>query len=228
MLRGLEYLLEITAYLLRLHIKRAKAFDARRIDEIASGRELYHLAEGSRVHAGIVRIGDFCRAQVHTRHQCIDKRRLAHPTVAAQHRHPVRQQRTQPVYAIALHRRHLATDIAHSLVERDHHLLVMTLLGSKQIGLVEDQHHRHAVGFGRGQESVYERGRSLRMADRDHEKGLVHIGGDDVALLGEILRLAHDIVAPVLYLRDKGCTLGVAHYLHTVTHSHGIGAADAA
>ena len=48
-----------------------------------------------------------------------------------------------------------------------------------------------------------------------------------MALLGKVRRLAYDIIASILYLADKGCSLLVGNQLHPVTHSHRIGAADA-
>ena len=65
------------------------------------------------------------------------------------------------------------------------------------------------------------------MAHGDDKERLVDIGGNDVALLGEVLRLAHDVVAPVLDGGDECRSLLIERYLDPVAHCHRIGAAYA-
>ena len=48
-----------------------------------------------------------------------------------------------------------------------------------------------------------------------------------MALLGEVLGTADDVVTAVFDGRDKGSTLGIGNQLHPITDSDGIGAADA-
>ena len=65
------------------------------------------------------------------------------------------------------------------------------------------------------------------MAHGDDKERLVDIGGNDVALLGEVLRLAHDVVASVFDGGDECRSLLIERYLDPVAHSHRIGAAYA-
>ena len=102
----------------------------------------------------------------------------------------------------------------------------MALLVGKDVRLVEDEHHWHAVSLSRGEEAVYEDGAGLRIVDGDDKERLVYVGCDDMALLAEVLRLAYDVVAAVADGSDKRALL-IEDYLHTVAHSHRIGAAYA-
>ena len=79
----------------------------------------------------------------------------------------------------------------------------MALVVAEQIGFVEHQNHRHAIRLSRSQKTVDKRCRRLRMRHRDDEESLIEVGGKNMTLLREVLRLAYDIVTPVVNGRDK-------------------------
>ena len=58
--------------------------------------------------------------------------------------------------------------------------MVVAFVSIEQVGLVEDQHHRHTIGFCGGQETVDEGGGGLGIDDRDYQEGLIDVGGQDV------------------------------------------------
>jgi hypothetical protein len=120
------------------------------------------------------------------------------------------------------------TRIAHRLVEADEPIEIPRLVVVIQVGLVEDQNDGHPIGLCRGQETVNESSRRLRMAHGDHQKRLVDIGRKDVTLLREVLRLTDDVVLAVVDLGDKRRALIIGDQLHTVAHGNRIGAPDAA
>ena len=60
----MEDVLEVAGELLRLDVEGAESLDARCVDDIATGGQGEHLAEGSGVHARVVDIADFRRAEV--------------------------------------------------------------------------------------------------------------------------------------------------------------------
>ena len=101
--------------------------------------------------------------------------------VAAEEGDAVAQGIAQGIESLAGGCRDDAALIAHILIEVDHHVLQSALIVVEQVVLVEHQHHRYAVGLGRGEEAVDEGGGSLGIVDRDQEEGLVYIGGDDMA-----------------------------------------------
>ena len=220
-----EDFLEVAGYFFGLHIEGAKAAYAGRVDDISAIGQLQHLAEGGGVHAGIVGIGNLGGTQLSARHESVDKRGFAYTAVAAEHGHLALKQVDERSHSLAGGSRNLAALISHRLVEAHHHRLIVQLFGREQVGLVEDQYHRHAVSLSRSEETVDEGGGGLRMAHGDDKEHLVDIGGNDVALLGEVLRLAHNVVAPVLDGGDECRTLLIERYLDPVAHSHRIGAA---
>ena len=112
--------------------------------------------------------------------------------------------------------------VADGFVELNHHLLVAALIVVEQIGLVKDKYYRHAVCFGRSQETVDERGAGLGLADGDNQKCLVDVRCQDVALLREIDALADDIVATIGNLRNP---IAFSHG-DTVANGHRISRAD--
>ena len=96
------------------------------------------------------------------------------------------------------------------------HLLI------KEVGLVEDEHHRHTIGLCGGQETVDEGGGGLGIDDRDYQEGLIDVGGQDVALFGEVDALADDIITTGFNLGDK-----TLRNRNPVTDRDGVGGADA-
>ena len=223
--RKLEYLPEIPAYLFRLHVERAEALYAGRVDCPAAIRQRQHLAERCRVHARVVGFAYPGRAQVKTGYETVEQRTLPHSTVTAEQRYPVLEQRSE----IAFHRcrncRDSPTFIAYRLVKMYHHPLVFKFFCRQDVGLVENKHHRNAVSLGRSKKAVNERGGCLRIIHRHHEKGLVDVGCYDVALLRLIGLLAYDMITAILYVGDKRRFLGIAHDDHSVADGHGVCAA---
>ena len=223
----MEDVLEIACQFFRLNVEGAETLYSRRVYNPSSLRKLKHFGECCGVHACVVRIADFRCAQIGAGQDIIDECGLAHAAVAAEKRNLVLQQRLDGVHAHTRGGRHCHTLVADGLIELHHHLLIMALLVGKDVRLVEDEHHWHAVSLSRGEEAVDEDGAGLRIVDGDDKERLVHVGCDDMALLAEILRLAYDVVAAVTDGRDKRRALLIEDYLHTVAHSHRIGAAYA-
>ena len=175
----------------------------------------------------VVRFADGGCLQVGTWYQAVDERALPHSAIAAQQVHLSFRHGKQLADAQSRSGGKLHALVTHLPVERQHHLLVVFLLRSKDVGLVERQHHGHTISLGASQKAVYESGGSLRIVDGDYQNGLVNVSRKDMALLGKVRRLAYDIIASILYLADKGRSLLVGNQPHPVTHSHRIGAADA-
>ena len=157
----------------------------------------------------------------------IDEGRLAHTAVAAEQCNLVLQHRQYAVHTQSRSGRHSHTLVANRTIERHHHLLIVAFFVREDIGLVEHEHRRNAVSLGSGKKAVDENGACLRIVDRDDKESLVDIGSNDVALLAQVLRLAYDIVATVANGSNESRALLIAHNLHTVAHSNGIGAAYA-
>ena len=206
-----------------------------------------HFTEGRGVLTEVVGGGDFGGAEVGIRDEAIDERGFPHATVATEQRDLPFEQGTQIFDAITRGGRDLFAGIADCLVELHHHLLVVQLVGVKAVGLVEDQHHRDAIGLGGGQETVDEGRGGLGIVDRDHQEGLIDVGGDNVALFGEVLGATDDVVATVFdggdegsrarpFLRpvgskrpsvERGKLRDREAYGDTITDGDGVGGADA-
>ena len=110
------------------------------------------------------------------------------------------------------------TLITDGFIKCDEHLLVMRLVGIKQISLIENKDDGHAIGFGRGQETVNESGGGLGIVDGDDKQRLIDIGSNDMALLGEIDALADDVVAAVVDVDDPPFVID----RDSVANGHGI------
>ena len=167
--RKTEYLAEIARQLFRLHVERAEALDARSVDEVGGWKvegggwkveggglkvEGYHLAECGGVHTRVVSIANFCRLEVGIWYEPIDKGALPYPAIATEQRDLAFEQRAQFFYALACSSRYLATFVADVLIECDHHLLVVTLIVTEQVGLVKNKVYGHAISLCRGKEAV--------------------------------------------------------------------------
>ncbi len=215
-----EDLGEVAGELLRLDVEGAEALDARRVDKPAATHG-DHLREGGGVLSEVMGIGDLCGAQVGIGHQLIDEGGLTHPTVAAEQGDPAFEQGAQRLYAFACRSRYLTAGVTDGLVELHHHLLVPALVGIEQVGLVEDEDHGHPISLCRRQEAVDEGGGGLGVVDGDHQERLIDIRREDMTLLGEVLRLADDVVTPVFDLDDE--SLGDDH---PVADGDGVGGAD--
>ena len=79
----------------------------------------------------------------------------------------------------------------------------MAFISIEQVGLVEDQNHWDAIGFCRCQETVDEGRGGLGVVDSDQQEGLVDVGGEDVALFGEVLGATDDVILTVFDFRNK-------------------------
>lgn len=73
-LRHLEYLGEVAADFLGLHVERSESLDARRIDVPSACINPDHLAVGGGVHACVVGFADGCRAQPQAWHHRVQQR----------------------------------------------------------------------------------------------------------------------------------------------------------
>ena len=87
----------------------------------------------------------------------------------------------------------------------------------QQVRLVEYEYHGYTVCFGRSEEAVDERGGGLWLHDRNKQKRLVNVGGNDMALFSEVDALADDVVAAVLNLHNK-----IIANLNSVAYGHRI------
>ena len=67
----------------------------------------------------------------------------------------------------------------------------------------------------------------LRTDDGDDEQRLIDVGGNDMALLGEVDALADDVVTAVFDLLDPVRAVLEGLHLHKVTYRHRICATDA-
>ena len=246
--REAEDLGEVAGEFFGGHVEGAEALDARSVDEPPLDRlgdrrgklrdrpQWDHLGEGGGVLAEVVGGGDFGGAEVGIRDEAIDEGGFPHATVTTEQRDFPFEQGTQIFDAITRGGRDLFAGIADRLVELHHHLLVVQLVGVKAVGLVEDQHHRNAIGLGGGQEAVDEGRGGLGIVDRDHQEGLVDVCGNNVALFGEVLRATDNIVLSVFDFRNEGAPrqaqplgrLGDRKiYGDTITDGDGVGGADA-
>ena len=223
----LENVLEIATNLLRLHVEGAKAFDARCIDGPPAHRQGQHFAERCGMSACVVSLTDFGGAQLYSWNEPVEQRGFSHSAIAAEKCYTVAQQLVKLADAIALLGRNSHTLVANVLVEGAHHLLIAQLVGTEQVGFVEHQHHGDAVGLGGGQKAVDEGGGGFGIVDGDDEKRLVNVGGQNVALLGEVRRLSDDVVAAVANVGDVRYLVLADFHLHPVAYGNGIGAADA-
>ena len=102
------------------------------------------------MHARVVCFADVGHTGFSAGDQQVEECGLADAGVAAEQCHLAIEQGAQVVDAVAGERRHLMAGVANVVVERHHHVLIVALFVGEQIGLVEHQYHRHAVGFGRG------------------------------------------------------------------------------
>ena len=215
-----EYLGEVAGELLRFDVEGAEALDARRVDDPAATHG-NHLREGGGVLAEVMGIGDLCRAQVGIGHQLIDEGGLPYPAVATEQGDLVFEQGAQRINTVTCGGRDLPAGVTDGLVKLYHHLLVTALVGIEQVGLVEDEDHRHPISLSRCQKAIDEGSGGLRVVDSDHQKRLIDIRRQDMTLFGEVLRLADDVVTAVFDLGDE--TFGHAN---PVTHGYRVGGAD--
>ena len=232
--RETEDLGEVAGEFLGGHVEGAEAFDTRSVycpslGKLGNRAQRDHFTEGGGVLTEVMGIGDLCRTQVGMGHKAVDEGGFSHAAVATEQRDLPFEQGTQVFDAITRGGRDLFAGIADCLVELHHHLLVVQLVGVKAVGLVEDQDHRDAIGLSGGQEAVDEGCGGLGVVDRDHQEGLVDVGGDDVALFGEVLRTTDNIVLSVFNFRNEGAPRQARGPCDgdSVSYRDGVGGADA-
>ena len=134
--------------------------------------------------------------------------------------------RLQFVHTLAFLGRNGKTLITNRIVERHHHLLITQLIFIEQVGLIENKDDGHTVSLSRSEEAIDKGGGGLRTVNGDDEYRLIDIRRNDMALLGEVLRLADDIVTTIFDSRNKSRTLLIGNQLYTIAHRHRIGTAD--
>ena len=225
--RRLEYLREVVADFFRFHVEGAEAFDARSVDKVAPAFESEHLGEGGGVHALVVGGGYFARPCRGFRQDDVDEGGFAYARMARKQGDAPAKFGLEEVDARALCGRHLEAGVADGGVEADEAVQVAEVGLVVSVRLVEYELYRNAIGFGRGQKTVDEGGRSFGIVDGDDEQALVEVGGDDVRLFRQVGGTADDVVTPVFNLADESRAFPVENDLHVVSHSHRIGAADA-
>ena len=98
----------------------------------------------------------------------------------------------------------------------------MALVIVEHVYLIKYKDDGYAVGLGRSQKTVDERGRGLGLGHRNHQQCLVDIGCQDVALLREVDGLTNDVVATILDFRNP---ILVVHR-DAVAYGHRIRRAD--
>lgn len=225
--RGLENFREVVANFLFFHVEGTETFDAWSIDEVAASFEGEHLGEGGGVHAFVVGGGYLARAGCGVGQDGIDEGGLAHARVAGQKGNASAQLGLEEVDARAsLLGRDLEAGIADSGIEVDEAVQVVEVVGIVGVYLVEDELDGDAIGFGRGEEAVDERGRRFGVVDGNDEHALVEVGRDDVRLLREVRGTADDVVAPVFDFADEGSAFLIEQDVYVVAHRHGVGAAN--
>ena len=222
-----EYLAEIMAYLLALHIERTKALNAGNVDYVASGRQVVHAAVGGCMHSRKVRLGYSGSLGIRVRHEGIDESRFAHSRITCQQRNAVAQQAFY-AFAYRLQGRNAVHLITDSFIHSRHVEHLPCLLGRIRIDFVEHQCHRHPVGLGRSKEAVDERRIRLRACHRYEQQHEVDVGRKNLALLRQVGGAAYYIVAPVAHGGYHAFAACAGRYLHVVANGHGVGGAYAA
>ena len=213
-------------YLLFLHVESAETFDTRCVNEVASAFESEHLGEGSGVHAFVVGGGYLARAGCGVGQDGVDEGGLANARVTGQKGDAAAQLSLEEVNADTLCGRDLEAGIADGGIEVDEAVEVVEVVGIVGVYLVEDELDGDAIGFGRGEEAVDERGRRFGVVDGYDEHALVEVGRDDVRLLREVRGTADDVVAPVFDFADEGGAFLIEQDVYVVAHRHGVGAAN--
>ena len=236
LLAYLEYLAEVMSHLFALHIEGTKALDAGGVYDVAGGLtlgvgEVEHLGEGGGVHTRVVRVRNLCRAHIQPRYHGIEQGALAHTAIAGEERGLAVQYFSEGFYAtealLIVEGRDTIAGITDAFVETEEELQEVLVFLVEKVHLVEDEDYGHTVCLGSSQETVYEGGAGFGMAQCHHEGSLVHIGRDDVALLGEVGSLADDIIATLVNLGNKSRLAVVLLDGYAIAHGNGVGGADA-
>ena len=223
-----ENLAEIVGNLRALHVEGAKALDARRVDDGSPEGKVEHLGEGGGVHSLVVRLAQVSRSGARFGNKPVQQGALPHSAVSAQQRDLPLQGLTDGFHAHVLLRAAGEALIVEPLIEGNIGIKEALPFLVEEVYLVEKQQHRHSIRLRRGEEAIDKDSTCLGVDERDDKHSQVDVGGNDVALLGEVAGLADDVVPPVLDGGDESrLAVGAGCYLHHIPHCHGIGAADA-
>ena len=209
-------------------VERAKALDARRVDDVTASGQVVHFAERGGVKSRIVGLADFLGADVKPRDEPVEERALPHPAVAAQQRGLAGQHAANLVHPLALHHGGSHAVIAETEIEIHQLTNLAQFRLAVEVCLVENEGNWNAIGLSRGQVAVDENDMGLRVGYGDKQKHQVYVRGQDVALLRKVRGLADNIVPAVQNVRYQPHALLVRGlHLHPVAHSHRVGVANA-
>ena len=90
--------------------------------------------------------------------------------------------------------RYAKTTVTNSLIDVYQFFQTFQILGCVKIDLVEDNPGRNSVCLRRDQVPVDESRQGNRIIDCDNQKKLIHVGRNDLTLLGEIGGFTDDVV----------------------------------
>ena len=147
-------------------------------------------------------LGDLAGLTIGSGAEEVTDGRLPRTGVPRQQCHAVRHLLSKFVDADFLSGGDDETAVADALIERLHPCHLLALGGTVPVDLIEYQDCLHIVCLCRRQEAIDEGGPGDRIIDRHEEDCPVEVGRQDVGLLGEIDRLAHNVVPPVRHCRD--------------------------
>ena len=224
---------EVVGDFFRLHVERAKPLDTGDVDEAArrliiGRRKVEEFAESGGVHPRAVGVGNFGRLHLRIGNELIEQRAFAHARMSGQKGDFPREPWTQCFQSVAGERRNLVHLVAHVGVDVREVVGRDAFVVGQIVHFVEHQHDGDAIGFGRSQEAVDESGAGLGARQGGHQEGLVDVGGEDVALFGEVGSFADDVVAAWVDGGDESeFALAVVAQRHAISHRHGVGGADA-
>ena len=168
-------------------------------------------------------VGNITCAQAEAWHQGIYKRTFAHTAVTG-HQHCTAGCRCpESIYPLPCACRYHHNLIADRTIKIRHGISQFTVILIPHITLIEYDGRRNAICLCRSQKPVYKSGRSLRLAQRDHQKGLIDIGGKYMALFGQIGRTANNVITPRSDSGDKPRAVRRKGNSHHVPYRHRIG-----
>ena len=204
-----------------------KAFDARSVHEIAAFRQGKHLGKCRRVLALLVRTRYVACFQFKARKQAVDQGALSHTAVTREQVDACRGKRClQCIHAFPRFSGSTQGRVAGLMVDflEVFEAIHGSCLASVQIAFVEDQGGRNPVGFSGHKESIDEARAGFWAGHRDDKKSPIQVGGNNVALFGQVDRTAHNCVAAFLPLHNqRRLILAMEFNDHPVAHGERIG-----
>ena len=178
--RVFEYLRKIVRHFASLHLNRAEAFDAGRIDQIASVRKRNHFGECRSMNACLVIFGDIFRSELGMRQQFVDNRRFANARVPGQQRNPVADLVRQRVDSFARRSAKFHAIVPDGAIECHQLFYIFKLISIIPVCFIEDEQGRNPVGLGSGKETIDKSRCRLRIMNRDDEQCQVDIRRKDM------------------------------------------------